>query len=46
MTKEDAQNGFERVNQIKDYRKLFPDTQVATTIFLKKCTKIQKLEGE
>lgn len=41
-TKEDIETEFERVTQLKDFRKLFPDTQIATTIFLKKCIKVKK----
>lgn len=41
-TKEDIEAEFERVTQLKDFRKLFPDTQIATTIFLKKCIKVKK----
>ena len=41
-TKEDIEKEFQRVTQLKDFRKLFPDTQIATTIFLKKCIKVKK----
>ena len=41
--KEDMESEFQRVTQLKDFRKLFPDTQIATTIFLKKCIKVKKL---
>ena len=30
--------------QIKDYRKLFSDTAVTTTHFLKKCIRVPKIE--
>ena len=33
-----------RINQLKDYRKLFTDTMVTTTHFLKKCVKVPKIE--
>lgn len=42
--KEDMESEFQRVTQLKDFRKLFPDTQIATTIFLKKCIKVRKYQ--
>ena len=41
---EDANKDIIRINQLKDYRKLFTDTMVTTTHFLKKCVKVPKIE--
>ena len=35
---------MQRIMQIKDYRKLFADTIVTTTHFLKKCVKVPKID--
>ena len=43
-TKNDAVEELERVKQIKDYRKLFSDTMILTTNFLKRCTKVPKVK--
>ena len=43
-TKEDIYNEFERINTMKDCKKLFADTAVTTTLLLKKCVKVPKLE--
>lgn len=42
-TKEDILKDLERLMKLKDYRKLFADTAVTTTLFLKKCIKVPKL---
>jgi len=36
-TRNDNELDYERIQRIKDYRKLFADTMVLTTHFLKKC---------
>lgn len=43
-TAKDAIEDLERVKQIKDYRKLFSDTMILTTHFLKRCTKVPKVK--
>ena len=43
-TREDQQEDLQRIMQIKDYRKLFVDTIVTTTHFLKKCVRVPKIE--
>ena len=43
-TTKDAIEDLERVKQIKDYRKLFSDTMILTTHFLKRCTKVPKVK--
>lgn len=43
-TTKDAIEEMDRVKQIKDYRKLFSDTMILTTHFLKRCTKVPKVK--
>ena len=38
------QEEMARIMQIKDYRKLFSDTIVTTTHFLKKCIRVPKVQ--
>ena len=40
----DHKDEMQRIMQIKDYRKLFADTIVTTTHFLKKCVKVPKID--
>jgi len=44
-TRCDENVDFERIQKIKDFRKLFSDTAVTTTHFLKKCAKVRKVYG-
>jgi len=43
-TDKEAIEDLERIKQIKDYRKLFSDTMILTTHFLKRCTKVPKVK--
>lgn len=43
-TRESITEGMDRINQLKDYRKIFSDTMVTTTHFLKKCVKVPKID--
>lgn len=43
-TRELVENEIERISKQKDYRKLFQDTQVTSTAFLKKCVRVPKVE--
>jgi hypothetical protein len=43
-TKEDVNDDFARINLMKDCKKLFADTAVTTTLLLKKCVRVPKLE--
>ena len=45
-TKQNPIDELDRINQIKEIRKLFVDTQVITTHFLKKCIKVPKIFDE
>lgn len=39
----EVQDDFDRIQKIKDFRKLFADTAVTTTHFLKKCIRVPKI---
>lgn len=41
-TKEDPRDDIRRILQIRDYKKLFVDTAVTTTHFLKNCVRVRK----
>jgi hypothetical protein len=41
-TKADAQGELERIKRLQDYRKLFANSQITTTHFLKKCVIMKK----
>ena len=43
-TRVDYQEDWKRIMGLKDYRKLFVDTMITTTHFLKKCAKVPKIE--
>ena len=39
----DPDDEYERIQKIKDFRKLFADTMIMTTHFFKRLTKVPKL---
>lgn len=39
----DPEEDIERIQRIKDFRKLFSDTMIMTTHFLKRCIKVPKI---
>ena len=39
----DFEQELTRINKLRDFRKLFADTQVMTTLFLKRCIKVPKI---
>ena len=43
-TRVDYQEDWKRIMGLKDYRKLFVDTMITTTHFLKKCAKVRKID--
>jgi hypothetical protein len=45
-TREDPYEELERTQKIEDFRKLFADTAVTTTHFLKKCVRVPRLYEE
>jgi hypothetical protein len=45
-TNEDPYDELERTQKIEDFRKLFADTAVTTTHFLKKCVRVPRLYEE
>ena len=42
-TNNDPEDEYERIQRIKDFRKLFSDTMIMTTHFLKRCIKVPKI---
>ena len=42
-TREDPNDDLNRLTRIRDFRKLFADTVITTTHFLKKCVKVPKV---
>ncbi len=45
-TNHDPEEDLERIQRIKDFRKLFSDTMILTTHFLKRCTKVPKIKNK
>ena len=42
-TKEDVIEEYDRIAKLKDYKRIFADTVVTTTLLLKKCIKVPKV---
>lgn len=43
-TNHEPDEDLERITQIKDFRRLFSDTMILTTHFLKRCIKVPKIK--
>lgn len=43
--KTNAEQELIRINKMKDFKKLFADTAITTTLLLKKCVKVPKIHA-